>query len=93
MIHVKQNLRPLIMAVMAFALVVACGSTPEGRANKAAGKQTSPAAGKVVKKIHTGKAYTLTLRNKGSKDRTIYVHESAWIKCQIDDQYSHETCD
>jgi len=69
-----------------------CGATPEGKANKAAGKQVSPAAGKVVKKVHDGKSWRLTLR-KGGKDRTIYVHESAWIRCQIDDQYSHETCD
>lgn len=69
-----------------------CGSTPEGRANKAHGPHKSPAAGKVVKKVHQGKTFQLTLRNDG-KDRTIYVKESAWIKCQIDDQYALETCD
>lgn len=90
MIHVKRSLAGILVAML--TLTGCIGSTPEGRANKAAGPQKSPASGKVVKKIHEGKTYRLTLRN-GDKDRTIYVHESAWIKCQENDTYSQETCD
>lgn len=95
MIHVKHSriIAGALGAGIALAFTMGgCGSTPEGRANKAAGPQKSPASGKVVKKMHAGDSWRLTLRNDG-KDRTIYVKKSAWIKCQIDDQYAQETCD
>ena len=86
------NKHALIAGMVTGAVITAaCGSTPEGRANKAAGPAKSPAAGRVVSKVHKGDTYQLTLRNKG-KNRTIYVKASAWDKCPIGGWYNHETC-
>jgi hypothetical protein len=82
----------VVVALVASFTIGGCGATPEGKANKAAGKQTSPAAGRVVKKMHADSAWRLVLLKDGNK-RTIYVKERAWIKCQLADWYAHETCD
>jgi hypothetical protein len=83
----------LVGVTLGLALTVgACGSTPEGRANKAAGPQKSPAAGRVMTKWHQGDVWRLTLKKDG-ESRTINVKESAWIKCQENDWYAQETCD
>jgi len=82
----------VVVTLVASFTIGGCGATPEGKANKAAGKQTSPAAGRVQTKWHQGDVYRLTIR-KGGKNRTINVKESAWIKCQEADWYAHETCD
>lgn len=84
--------RSLIGIGLALVLTLsACGSTPEGRANKAAGKQVSPAAGRIIAKSHHGKAYWFLIRNKG-KSRTIYVTARAFDKCHVDRWYSKGTC-
>lgn len=77
----------LVGTALALSLTMGgCGSTPEGRANKAAGKQESPAAGRVIAKTHEGSAYWLLLK-KGGKSRTIYVTAAAWKRCHVDRWY------
>jgi len=82
----------VVVALVASFTIGGCGATPEGKANKVAGKQTSPAAGRVVKKMHADDAWRLVIKKDG-ENRTIYVKEKAWIKCQLEDWYAHETCD
>lgn len=77
--------------LVAVALVLSftiggCGSTAEGRKNKAAGKQSSPAAGRIMSKWHEGGLYRLTLRKDG-KRRTINVTAAAWNRCHVDRWY------
>lgn len=94
MIHVKRSTTGIAGIVLAGMLTLSgCfGETPEGKANKAAGPQKSPAAGRIIAKTNTGKAQWLLIKNKG-KSRTIYVTKAAWLKCQVDEWYANESCD
>ena len=76
---------------LAFALtfvstVAGCADTSRGKTNKAAGKQTSPAAGRIIAKSHVGKVYWILIKNKG-KSRTVNVTAHAFDRCHVDRWY------
>jgi hypothetical protein len=77
----------IVAALVASFTIGGCGSTPEGRANKAAGKQSSPAAGRIISKWHEGGLYRMTLKRKGEKSHTINVTAAAWNRCHVDRWY------